>query len=301
MIDKSHANSVGAMKKDIYIIKNDINTKIYIGQSKNVEERFKGHCKSSSSQHHNSLIDRAINKYGKEHFWFEILEKDVEDYDEREKYWIKYYNSKHPIGYNLADGGESPPVYYGEKHPNAKISDNKVKQLKFDLAKTTLPLSELATKYNISKKQVLRINQGVSRSSIHETYPIRQQPNCNGKLTPEQVDEIIELLQFTYRFNGDIAKEYGVDVHTISDINQGVYHKKEDIQYPIRNWKSCGVILFTYEQVSEIIASLLNTQESIQSIANRYSVSRRAIEVINNGSSKKYHREGLSYPLRKYS
>lgn len=29
------------MKKDIYIIKNDINNKVYIGQAKNAKERFK--------------------------------------------------------------------------------------------------------------------------------------------------------------------------------------------------------------------------------------------------------------------
>ena len=290
-------NPVGIVKKDIYIIKNNINTKVYIGQSINSEKRFKAHCKGD---YDNSLIDKAIQKYGKEHFWYEILESQIENYNEREKYWIKYYNSLKPFGYNILPGGEEPPCYSGDKHPNVRISDEEVKKLKEDLKYTTISLSQLAKKYNISKKQILRINQGISRSKLNESYPIRKNPNINGKLTEEDVDNIIDILKYTYRFNGDIAREYGVEVHTISDINKGNSHHRKNIQYPIRNWKSSGIILFTYEQVTDIINLLLNTNKSIAFIAKKYNVNRRAIESINRGTSKKYFREGLSYPLRKF-
>ena len=296
-MNNSYASPVGIIRKDIYIIKNDINTKVYIGQALDSKKRFQSHCKKNSD---NSLIDKAIQKYGKEHFWFEILESQIENYNEREKYWIKYYNSLKPFGYNILTGENEPPRYMGDNHPNVKISDENVKLLKIDLAQTTIPLSQLAEKYNISKKQVMRINQGVSRASLNEKYPIRQNPNINGKLSEEDVDNIIDLLRFTYRFNGDIAREYGVEVYTISRINNGTCHHRNDISYPIRNWKSSGIILFTYEQVTEIINALSSTKESINSIAKRYNVNRRAIEEINRGTSKKYYREGLSYPLRKF-
>lgn len=293
----AYVNPVGIVKKDIYIIKNDINRKFYIGQALNAEKRFKEHCKGN---YDNSLIDKAIQKYGKQHFWFEILESQIENYNEREKYWIKYYNSKVPFGYNILDGGENPPVHYGDSNPNVRTSDADVILLKEDLKTTQLSLLELAKKYNISKRQVIRINQGVSRAKIREKYPIREKPNINGKLTEQDVDEIIEILKYTYRFNGDIAREYGVEVHIISRINNGIMHHRDNIQYPIRNWKSSGVILFTYEQVTEIIYALSETKESIQSIAKRYNVNRQSIEHINRGTSKKYVREGLSYPLRKF-
>ena len=298
-MENIHASSVGIIKKDIYIITNDINRKVYVGQTKNIEERFKAHCKPASAKE-NSLIDKAIQKYGKEHFTVKILESQVENYDEREKYWIKYYNSQTPFGYNILEGGNKPPTYCGDDHPNVKISDTDVIKLKNDLKNTQISLNELALKYNISKRQVLRINQGISRSKINEQYPIRTNPNINGKLTEEQVDEIIELLKYTYRFNGDIAKEYGVQVHTISDINSGKSHYRPNIQYPIRNWKSCGKIVFTYEQVTDIIDLLLYTTESISSIAKRYNVSREQISYINRGTSKKYYREGYTYPLRSF-
>lgn len=296
-MNNSYANPVGIIRKDIYIIKNNINTKVYIGQALDSKKRFQSHCKGD---YDNSLIDKTIQKYGKEHFWFEILESQIENYNEREKYWIKYYNSLKPFGYNILTGGDEPPRYIGDEHPNVKISDENIKLLKIDLAQTTISLSQLADKYNISKKQIMRINQGISRVSLNEKYPIRQNPNINGKLSEEDIDSIIDLLRFTYRFNGDIAREYGIEVHTISRINNGTYHHRDNISYPIRNWKSSGVILFTYEQVTEIINALSSTKESINSIAKRYNVNRRAIEGINRGTSKKYFREGLSYPLRKF-
>ena len=298
-MNNMHANPVGKIYKDIYIIKNDINNKVYIGQSINAENRFKSHCKLSSV-HNNSLIDYAIQKYGKEHFWFEILESQIENYNDREKYWIKYYQSTKPHGYNILEGGENPPIYFGDEHTNTKISDSDVIKLKKDLKETNIPLSQLAQKYGISKKQVLRINQGVSRTILNEIYPIRKQPNINGKLTEEQVDEIIEILKYTYRFNGDIAQEYGVDVHTISDINLGKSHMRKNINYPIRAWKSSGIILFTYEQVTEIINLLKNSNLSINEIARQFNVDRRAIANINTGNSKKYKRENLHYPIRPY-
>ena len=60
------ANPVETIKKDIYIIKNKINNKIYVGQSKNAKIRFKQHCKLSNMN--NSEIGKAISKYGKENF-----------------------------------------------------------------------------------------------------------------------------------------------------------------------------------------------------------------------------------------
>lgn len=292
-----YANPVGKISKVIYIIKNDINDKVYIGQSINAEDRFKSHCKKN---HDNSLIDAAIQKYGKQHFWYEILEDYTEDYNEREKYWIKFYNSLSPNGYNLQSGGQDPPCYKGDANPTTKLSDKLVLQLKDDLRNTQMSLSALGKKYGISKRQVIRINSGVSRAAVGETYPIRKTPNINGKLTEEDVDLIIDLLKYTYRFKGDIGREFGVHPTQIDRINTGKAHHRDNIQYPIRKWKSCGVVSFTYEQVTDIIDALQNSKESMSSIARRYNVGFNSISQINQGTSKKYRRDNLQYPLRPY-
>ena len=70
------------MSIGIYKIENLLNHKIYIGQSKHIEKRFLEHCKLSAK----SLVGKAISKYGKENFSFEILEECNEsELDEKEE------------------------------------------------------------------------------------------------------------------------------------------------------------------------------------------------------------------------
>ena len=80
------------------MIKNKNTGQIYIGQSKNIEKRFKKHCSIP-------LVDIAIANEGKENFDFNIIEENVLDLYERETYWINYYNTYHDdFHYNNNDG-----------------------------------------------------------------------------------------------------------------------------------------------------------------------------------------------------
>lgn len=298
-----HANTVGntsnVILKDIYIIGNNINNKIYIGQALNAEERFISHCKGS---YDNSLIDKAIQCYGKDNFWYEILEYQIPDYNEREKFWIKELNSLKPNGYNIMEGGNEPPTFYGIDHPLSKFNSlEEVENLKNDLRYTTLSLSDIAKKYNQSKKTVLRINQGINYEKIGEKYPIRESPNRNGTLTEEDVDEIIEILKYSYRQYEEIGRQYNVKGSTIKQINVGAIHKKDTENYPIRKYKNSGTPALTYEQVTEITNLLLKTNISCNQLAKMFDVKLNEIYLVNNGNSKRYKREGYEYPLRKHN
>lgn len=96
------------MKTHIYIIKNNINDKVYIGQTKlSLSERFKKHIYDSKTpcKKHRPLF-LAFEKYGIENFYIELIEDcDSEFADEREIYWIKYFNSYNENGYNATIGG----------------------------------------------------------------------------------------------------------------------------------------------------------------------------------------------------
>ena len=61
----------------IYIITNDINDKVYIGQTiQTLKKRFNGHCCYSKSDRSSSMyIKRAIHKYGKDKFHISLLEE----------------------------------------------------------------------------------------------------------------------------------------------------------------------------------------------------------------------------------
>lgn len=91
----------------IYKIQNLINGKIYIGQSVHVKTRFNQH-KAEARNGNNRPLYNAIRKYSIENFSFEIIEEcSQESLDEREIYWIQYFNS-FKNGYNLTPGGNSP-------------------------------------------------------------------------------------------------------------------------------------------------------------------------------------------------
>ena len=84
----------------IYKITNIITGKIYIGKDSKNDSQYYGS---------GLLINRSIKKYGKKNFKKEILEycEAGDTLNDREKYWIKFYNSTdRNIGYNLTDGGD---------------------------------------------------------------------------------------------------------------------------------------------------------------------------------------------------
>ena len=96
------------MRGFIYKITNTINSKSYIGQTiQNVKERFYQHCATKCSQAIlNMVIHKAINKYGKSNFTIEVIEEvESTNLNDRERYWIKYYDS-YNNGYNSTKGGQ---------------------------------------------------------------------------------------------------------------------------------------------------------------------------------------------------
>lgn len=92
----------------IYVIKNDINNKVYIGKTNfSIEKRFKEHLKDcTKTRKEKRPLYNAIDKYGEKHFWIELIEEcSAEEASDKEKYWIKYFNS-YEAGYNATLGGD---------------------------------------------------------------------------------------------------------------------------------------------------------------------------------------------------
>ena len=151
----------------IYKITNKINNKIYIGQSVHIERRWQEHCQESST----SVIAKAIKKYGKENFIFEVLEEyQVEDYDklnEREMYFIHQYNSLVPNGYNVT---ENTGVQHTTFVTLTKEDFDNIINL---LQNTKLTFEEIAQQFNVNRRTISRINNGYTHKRPELSYPIR--------------------------------------------------------------------------------------------------------------------------------
>jgi group I intron endonuclease len=97
----------------IYKITNKVNRKLIVGKTEqNPELRRRQHfSKLRRNSHYNKYLQRAWNKYGEEHFTFEVIEHlsagTNSDLNSLEKHWINFFDSMNPEkGYNLTEGGD---------------------------------------------------------------------------------------------------------------------------------------------------------------------------------------------------
>ena len=117
LLNKENENMIG-----IYKITNKENGKAYIGQSNNIERRFLEHCYKGEKAR--IPLDIAIQKYGKDAFNFEILEEcPLEKLNQKEAYWIKYYNTVE-TGYNCSEGGDQQSV--GKNNGRSKLTEEDI-------------------------------------------------------------------------------------------------------------------------------------------------------------------------------
>lgn len=92
----------------IYKITNQVNGKVYIGQSVHIRTRWKQHKQNAQDKKQNTQLYSAMREYGVDNFSFEVLEEcEKEKLNEREIYWISFYNSFQD-GYNMTPGGNLP-------------------------------------------------------------------------------------------------------------------------------------------------------------------------------------------------
>lgn len=172
----------------VYIIRNTVNDKVYIGQTtQSIEERFKQHLKPSTTKTKGSYkIYNDMRKYGKENFYIELLEiVDIDKLNERECYFIEYYDS-YKNGYNSTRGGNSKEI--------STITD--IELLK-KLFYQNLSYKEIADKFGVNKATIVR--------TLH-SLNLRK----NKLLTKDFLENHKDL------FNYQIAEMMGVNEATVT-------------------------------------------------------------------------------------
>ena len=224
------------VKKAIYKITNNLNNKCYIGQSKNPNHRWvehKSHADRGDGKGKIPLYD-ALRKVGVENFTFSVIGW-FEDYNEKEKEYIKKYNSLVPNGYNLMPGGEEPPHRYGEEHHNSVYSQKLIDNIIDDLLSRQYTQKEIQLKYGVNQMLVTSINRGVTHRRKGVEYPLIKTSKYH--ISDEDFDKIVYLLKNSTCTCSEIGKYFGVDTSSIKAINAGRNHYSENIKYPIRNFR----------------------------------------------------------------
>jgi len=138
----------------IYRITNKINGMMYVGQTTktSVYTRFVGHYKETRNNRH---VSNAIRKYGKDNFSVEeiAIATSKDELNNLEVYYVDYFNTMAPNGYNHRAGGNQ----------NGKCSDELRK--KISVAKAGKPNLKRRGEER-STEQRIKISRGLGGSPI---------------------------------------------------------------------------------------------------------------------------------------
>lgn len=119
----------------IYMIKNTVNNKAYIGQAKDIERRWASHrTELNAKRHVNRHLQGAWNKYKQGSFNFVVLEECMEsELDYKEQYYIGLYDT-YEHGYNLDRGGQGVNGFRHTKEQidKMRLIQNPLAVLQFD-------------------------------------------------------------------------------------------------------------------------------------------------------------------------
>ncbi len=189
----------------IYKHTNKINGKVYIGQTKQSPttrwangSKYKPHINSR-----NTVFWLAIKKYGWNNFEHTIIEKDIKDQataNEREIFWIRYFNSyvgfDNANGYNMTLGGNN-----GEHlgYTVYQIDRKSLKVIK-EFSSTAEASRQFGNEGNAS--QIRRCCEGIKHSCkgfywcYKQNYNENWNPKSNELVSPIfQIDDNFEIIQ----------------------------------------------------------------------------------------------------------
>lgn len=169
----------------IYLITNKINGKKYVGFTNDPKRRWKDH------RSRNSVIGKALRKYGRENFSFEIIyqSKDAEHcLSVMEPYFIAEHDAFNN-GYNISTGGDGAI--------GAKLSEEIVEVIRKAMVKYkwTIVYEDGRVDTTLSLRQYAK-ERGLSESSLRHVFKGSYKKHKNNilKVTRELIKKQVRHL-----------------------------------------------------------------------------------------------------------
>lgn len=267
------------MEKVIYQIRNLINGKLYIGSTKNFKRRKKEHIRSmNSGKIHNSIIQRAWNKYGKDNFIFEIIDYVPEDIDMiwMEEQYVILYDTKNK-GYNIQlpftqqsksepsylNAGSSTLEWINKNGPNnlKKISKEEWLQRRSENSNFKIGIDRKTRKeYNLTLSiPIIGIDingvilekfiSATEAEKIYPTYPIRECCKKNSKY------EKLYTSNNIYWY-----KEKDFNREKFLNLVLKIQEEREEKRNKKRSWKKEKIIPYSERNIKRIPISIQNIE-----------------------------------------
>lgn len=286
------------------------NDKSYIGLSNDIRRRIIEHYGKDLREHPELPISKAILKHKTKDIL--ILERiDAENRNllqEREKYWIAYYNTfkDKTKGYNKTPGGDGAAA--GIYNNSASINQEQLDTIIDLLLNSNLTYEEIKDKVKCSCTNIITgINMGYHYRNNKYTYPLRKKDIKRKELENKQSKfynnkelllKIIQDLKNPQLSFKEISALYGISTSVLTLINTGKKYRQDIEQYPLRGKNANQKRIFSDEEMAFIKNALQNTQISMTEVAKKvHCGDRKVIAAINQGLRQK--QENWEYPLRK--
>lgn len=211
----------------IYSITNELNGKSYIGKTNDLVRRWKEHCYGHGGT---AILNRAINKYGLEHFVFDIVAQipfeSIEEMNDvlkqLEIYYISLYDT-YNNGYNATVGGDGISYYHHSEETKRKISESQIGKVLNEEHKAKCRVANLGNHHTEEAKEKIRQallnrnpeiyeriaakNRGVKRDHemIMRGAAKRRKPVLQYDMEGNFIQELESLSQAGYGTTANIA------------------------------------------------------------------------------------------------
>lgn len=209
----------------IYCIENIINHKKYIGQSIDIKARWAQHRRASVIAR-DTFLYQSMRKHGLDNFKFYIIEEcSKEQLNDREMYWIKYYDS-YKNGYNMTPGGNEKC-----EHINCQNILPSNFHLLNENIENVIPIVKLDNSYNIiafyESVQECARQENLCATNISKTASGKHK-TCKGNVymylkdildkTPQEIKLYREAQREQYNYSHDY-KPTKRKIHQIDEQN----------------------------------------------------------------------------------
>lgn len=213
----------------IYVITNSVNGKQYVGQTiRTINKRWGDHLRKQKYNKDNQYLYTAMHKYGKDNFSIKQIEKIeckakdelLNTLNQKEIYYIDFYNTRKPNGYNMTDGGVLMPNTFPQKSVcNYDLERNLVHEFE--------SISEAARYYDISESDIsfcchrkkLKIVNGYIWRFKGDDYDVK-----TIKLNTRVVLQYNLSGNLLHKYNGVQDAEKSTGLHNIGGCCTGKYY-----------------------------------------------------------------------------
>jgi len=188
----------------IYSIKNKLNGKEYIGQTRyHVEKRWGEHACAKKQI---TTIGYALKKHGTENFEFSVIETCDDDLlNEREIFWIAERKTVAPLGYNQTSGGLS---FMPSEETRKKISVRTregISQMSDDAKNRQRQASESVGKKNAGRTWSEEDKERLRETWTQEKRDAMRNLKCGKPLNISDENRVSRNLKKSGYGNGKVA------------------------------------------------------------------------------------------------